>query len=96
MTAPQIPNLLDGLRASRPARGNVHGSFKSPRARHDPSRPSTDSVIQQTDDDAAGSRLSAVEVGYLEDDFAKAFASPQMQMGLRRMPVMNRGGSRCR
>ena len=55
---------------------------------------SADSVVQQTDDDASGSRLSAVEVGYLEDDFAKAFASPQQQQcAPRRQPVINRGVS---
>lgn len=99
MTAPQIPNLLDGLRASRIARGNSSrsharenlSSFRSPQARREPSAPSADAIVQQTDDDAAGSRLSAVEAGYLQDDFARVFAPPGMQVGVRRMPVINRG-----
>lgn len=47
-----------------------------------------DKVIQQTDQDASVSRLSAVEVGYLDDSFATNFAPSQSQ---RRFPIINRG-----
>lgn len=47
-----------------------------------------DKVIQQTDQDASVSRLSAVEVGYLDDSFAAFFAPSQSQ---RRFPIINRG-----
>ncbi|KAK3688400.1 S-adenosyl-L-methionine-dependent methyltransferase [Podospora appendiculata] len=47
-----------------------------------------DVTIQGTDTDAAVSRLSAVEVGYLEDPFARLFV--QGPAG-RRLPIINRG-----
>lgn len=47
-----------------------------------------DTIIQQTDQDASVSRLSAVEVGYLDDPFAKYFVSGE---GQRKFPIINRG-----
>lgn len=49
--------------------------------------------MQQTDDDAAGSRLSAVQAGYLEDDFALAMWEGNANTTAlpRRMPIINRG-----
>ncbi|KAK3323615.1 S-adenosyl-L-methionine-dependent methyltransferase [Cercophora scortea] len=47
-----------------------------------------DATIQGTDTDAAVSRLSAVEVGYLDDPFARLFV--QGPAG-RRLPIINRG-----
>ncbi|KAI9663318.1 MAG: carboxy methyl transferase for protein phosphatase 2A [Alyxoria varia] len=85
MSAPQIPNLLDSLRASRSSRGRggpttrdrpssfQRPSFQPPSTTTTTSKPTGDAIIQRTDDDAAGSRLSAVQAGYLEDDFAWAF-----------------------
>jgi len=52
---------------------------------------SKDKIIQQTDDDASGSRLSAVEAGYLDDSFARAFAGAESSEVPRRMPIINRG-----
>ncbi|KAI9725400.1 MAG: hypothetical protein M1828_003250 [Chrysothrix sp. TS-e1954] len=78
--APQIPNLLSKLR-SRPA-----SSSRNARAPH---TTSNDDAIQQTDDDASGSRLSAVAVGYLDDPFAEAFSSNPG--AVRRQPIINRG-----
>ena len=49
---------------------------------------SKDRAVQQTDHDASQSRLSAVETGYLHDDFAKAFCQ---QKGTRKLPLINRG-----
>lgn len=47
-----------------------------------------DRVVQQTDQDASQSRLSAVETGYLQDPFASVFASGG---GQRKLPLINRG-----
>ncbi|KAL9608649.1 MAG: hypothetical protein Q9167_006533 [Letrouitia subvulpina] len=47
-----------------------------------------DKIIQQTDQDATVSRLSAVEAGYFDDPFAKLFVTSEAQ---RRFPIINRG-----
>jgi hypothetical protein len=52
------------------------------------SKDSKDRVVQQTDQDASQSRVSAVETGYLRDDFAQAFCA---QKGARKFPLINRG-----
>ncbi|KAK6438207.1 carboxy methyl transferase for protein phosphatase 2A, partial [Oleoguttula sp. CCFEE 5521] len=49
-----------------------------------------DRLIQQTDNDASASRLSAIELGYLNDDYAKEFAQPGVPV-TRRYPIINRG-----
>ena len=53
-----------------------------------PSSLPKDEVIQKTDNDAATSRLSAVETGYLDDPFARLLTPGQHA---RRLPLMNRG-----
>lgn len=86
MAAPQIPNL------------NMHRSSRGGRAPH-PGRPigaveeqaANDKIVQGTDNDASVSRLSAVEVGYLEDPFAKAFVPSETDRWIRRFPIINRG-----
>lgn len=47
-----------------------------------------DSAVRGTDQDAAGSRVSCVELGYLDDPYAKLFAT---QATTRRLPLLNRG-----
>lgn len=48
-----------------------------------------DQVVRNTDNDAATSRLSAVDAGYLEDPFARLLTPGD---GVhRRLPLMNRG-----
>lgn len=83
MAAPHIPNLLDTLRSAKASR--------SRRAAEQPTQTAItkDKIVQQTDDDAAGSRLSAVEAGYLDDPFARPFSN--LQGSVRRMPIINRG-----
>ncbi|KAK4545159.1 hypothetical protein LTR36_003710 [Oleoguttula mirabilis] len=49
-----------------------------------------DKVIQQTDNDASSSRLSAVALGYLDDPYAPVFAAQGEQV-VRRYPIINRG-----
>lgn len=44
--------------------------------------------MRNTDQDAAGSRVSCVELGYLDDPYAKLFAT---QPATRRLPLLNRG-----
>lgn len=48
-----------------------------------------DRVVQNTDNDASVSRLSAVELGYLEDPFTTTLTTPRP--GTRRFPIINRG-----
>lgn len=90
MAAPQIPNLntLRNARGSGRGRGRGQGlSGLSP----EEDRGTNDRIVQQTDQDASVSRLSAVEVGYLDDPFAKYFVSGE---GQRRFPIINRGVKR--
>lgn len=85
MAAPQIPNL-NTLRA-------VHGGRPSRRGRSaatEEERAVSDKIIQGTDQDASVSRLSAVEVGYLSDPFARLFV-PSENGRVRRYPIINRG-----
>lgn len=56
----------------------------------EPDTSSKDRIIQQTDYDASSSRLSALELGYLTDPYAKAFLKPGEQIP-RRYPIINRG-----
>lgn len=86
MQAPSIPNLLSlrggrgGLRGRGRGRGGLAQSGPTSQAQHD-------ATIQGTDTDAAVSRLSAVEVGYLDDPFARYF----VHQPSRRLPIINRG-----
>ncbi len=92
MAAPQIPNLnslrnplgagLGRGRGRGPGRGG-HSEVSS-----EEEKAANDRIVQQTDQDASVSRLSAVEVGYLDDPFAKYFVSAEVQ---RRYPIINRG-----
>lgn len=92
MSAPSIPNLLS-LRGGAHGRGRGLGG----RGRGGPGRsgapgsrpgPTHDATIQGTDTDAAVSRLSAVELGYLSDPFARLFVQGP---ATRRLPIINRG-----
>lgn len=86
MSAPGIPNLLSlrggpRLRGSR-GRGRGRGSG------HPDAQQRNDIDIQSTDTDAAVSRLSAVSMDYLDDQFASYFVNGP---GTRRLPIINRG-----
>lgn len=91
MANPHIPNI-NTLRTSRlngPGRGRGRGlAGSSSGASTDHDKAVKDKVVQQTDQDASVSRLSAVEVGYFDDSFTAIFASSQSQ---RRFPIINRG-----
>lgn len=50
-----------------------------------------DQIVQRTDLDASLSRVSAVELGYLDDPFAGLFLEGTEKTE-RRFPIINRGG----
>ncbi|KIW05598.1 uncharacterized protein PV09_03470 [Verruconis gallopava] len=84
--APQIPNLLS-LRGTRGGRGRgreAHLGSSSVGAQ----TTSKDKIVQQTDQDASLSRMSAVALGYLDDPFAKYFVQGEVP---KRYPIINRG-----
>lgn len=98
-TAQSIPNLLS-LRGRIGGGGINQGRYRGVIRRggrgHGPGgAPSSasathDATIQGTDTDAAVSRMSAVQIGYLDDPYAELFA--QFGPGAaRRLPIINRG-----
>ncbi|KJZ79876.1 hypothetical protein HIM_00590 [Hirsutella minnesotensis 3608] len=85
MAAPSIPNLLSLRGSGARGRARGHGGRSGGDAA---GGPSADAVVQNTDTDAAVSRLSAVQLGYLDDPFAEFFVSGTP---VRRLPIINRG-----
>jgi O-methyltransferase involved in polyketide biosynthesis len=90
MSAPHIPNLNTLRRGGLRSRGRGRGGSTVAVGENEslPSSLIKDEVIQKTDNDAATSRLSAVETGYLDDPFARLLTPGQHA---RRLPLMNRG-----
>ena len=95
MAAPQIPNL--NTFRSNGSRGRGRGSVGLRGINDSEAIPSfkeqadaKDRIVQQTDHDASISRLSAVNLGYLDDAFAGLLAQGEVQ---RRFPIINRGRS---
>jgi [phosphatase 2A protein]-leucine-carboxy methyltransferase len=91
MPAPSIPNLLTfrGARGGFGARGRTRGRSGASSTQASPSH---DATIQGTDTDAAVSRMSAVDLGYLDDQYARFFVqSPAVGDVVRRLPIINRG-----
>jgi len=86
MSASEIPNLLSSLRSARGGRGRGRG-----RGGHASSSATHDSTIQGTDTDASVSRLSAVDLGYLDDPYAQYFVQSSDGPAARRLPIINRG-----
>jgi len=90
-----IPNLLSGLRSNPRGRGRGRGQSSSfppadpSFANQVPKLPRSEQAIRATDTDAAVSRLSAVQAGYLEDPFAEHFVDATSNA--RRLPIINRG-----
>jgi [phosphatase 2A protein]-leucine-carboxy methyltransferase len=89
MSAPQIPKLKSLRRGGLRSRGNVHGSTGGHAASPGGRLIKQDAIVQNTDNDAATSRLSAVDAGYLDDPFAKELSAPESFQ--KRLPLMNRG-----
>ncbi|KAI1109197.1 leucine carboxyl methyltransferase [Nemania sp. NC0429] len=91
MSAPSIPNLLTlrGSPSGSGGRGRTRGRGGT---RSSAAAPSHDAVIQGTDTDAAVSRMSAVDLGYLADPYAGFFVpAPAVGAAVRRLPIINRG-----
>ncbi|KAH7189473.1 leucine carboxyl methyltransferase 1 [Fusarium flagelliforme] len=86
MSGSEIPNLLNSLRSVRGGRGRGRG-----RGGHASSSATHDSTIQGTDTDASVSRLSAVDLGYLDDPYAQYFVQSSDGPAARRLPIINRG-----
>ena len=84
--APEIPNLLS-LRGTRGGRGRGQGGRFGAEGSSSSSA-SKDRIVQQTDQDASLSRMSAVTLGYLSDAFAQHFAQGETP---KRYPIINRG-----
>ncbi|ORY13251.1 S-adenosyl-L-methionine-dependent methyltransferase [Clohesyomyces aquaticus] len=89
MASSEIPNLRTLLGHGRggPSRGRGRGSGHGG-ASHGGGEALNDQAVQKTDDDAASFRLSSVELGYLDDPYAKYLAA---QSRPRRPPLINRG-----
>ncbi|PON29502.1 leucine carboxyl methyltransferase 1 [Trichoderma gamsii] len=94
MSAPSIPNLLS-LRGRGGGRGRSRGRGQGPGGGSGSGPESRgkahDATIQGTDTDAAVSRLSAVDMGYLSDPYARYFVSNLGGPPARRFPIINRG-----
>lgn len=91
MSAPSIPNLLTlrGSPSGSGGRGRARGRRGAPSSS---ATPSHEAVIQGTDTDAAVSRMSAVDLGYLDDPYARFFIhAPAVGAAVRRLPIINRG-----
>ncbi|MCJ1388857.1 carboxy methyl transferase for protein phosphatase 2A [Xylographa bjoerkii] len=93
MAAAHIPNLLTSRNARPLVRGRGRGDrglFNNEEVEEDPeaAKGRNDKIVQGTDNDANVSRVSAVEVGYLHDPYARLFATVGSQ---RRFPIINRG-----
>jgi [phosphatase 2A protein]-leucine-carboxy methyltransferase len=85
MAAPSIPNL-NSLAGPRRRRGRA--APVDPDAHVQDGQQSRDIIIRQTDGDASNSRLSAVSLGYLDDEYARYFLPATTP---RRYPLINRG-----
>ncbi|EFX04162.1 saga-like transcriptional regulatory complex subunit [Grosmannia clavigera kw1407] len=106
MSAPAIPNLLSRLGGGPPrsgrggrhagSRGGLHGrNHRHGHGGHGghggpASGMDHDTVIQSTDSDAALSRMSAVDLGLLDDRFARFFVIGG-GLAAPRLPIINRG-----
>ncbi|KAI5291405.1 carboxy methyl transferase for protein phosphatase 2A [Ascosphaera aggregata] len=93
MAAPSIPNLntlRQGKSLGRGGRGRDRGRGREGfLSRRGAATVSKDQVVQQTDNDASISRLSAVELGYFDDPFSRALCPNAVN--IRRQPIINRG-----
>lgn len=87
-----IPNL-NTLRTSRGGLRSRRGGRGAPddgHGRESDLEAGRDKIIQQTDHDASSSRMSAIQLGYLEDEVAKHLW-PAGQEVPKRYPIINRG-----
>ncbi|QDS71888.1 hypothetical protein FKW77_010186 [Venturia effusa] len=85
--AGRIPNLLS-LRGTGGARRRGGPTSLGHGRTQEDAETRKDRIVQQTDNDALASRMSAVSLGYLDDPFAQAFLQGAIP---RRYPIINRG-----
>ena len=93
MSAAEIPDLRSLLHGSRPPRRGAVRAGRRPGARGQvvvDDSGGSDKIVQQTDNDASRSRVSAVDAGYLDDPFAHAFLDSGGRHD-QRFPIINRG-----
>jgi [phosphatase 2A protein]-leucine-carboxy methyltransferase len=104
MSAPQIPNLNTLRRGGGGLRGRLRGrgrggssggagddSTSQEENNNAKNAARKDQIVQNTDNDASVSRLSAVDLGYLNDPFARSLTPSGGGPGSRRFPIINRG-----
>ncbi|KIX99600.1 uncharacterized protein Z520_04233 [Fonsecaea multimorphosa CBS 102226] len=94
MSAPAIPNLNSLRRGGQRGRGRSradHGGHAAVAQGSSRNQHHHDEIVQSTDNDAATSRQSAVDAGYLEDPFSALLHTGGPVS--RRLPLMNRGRS---
>lgn len=91
MSTPVIPNLNNfrrgGNRRGGRGRDITVGGAESSSGNNEAEK---EKIIQSTDLDAATSRLSAVEAGYLDDPFARLLTHTSNNVA-RKLPLINRG-----
>lgn len=90
----EIPNLrtLLGARRGGGLRGRGRGRGGLGESSEGDDRELRENAVKCTDQDAAGSRVSCVELGYLHDPYAKLLATQPLT---RRLPLLNRGTKIC-
>ncbi|KAG9186179.1 [phosphatase 2A protein]-leucine-carboxy methyltransferase [Alternaria panax] len=85
----EIPNLRTLLGPGRGGPSRARGRGRGgPGGSSQERAQAADDAVKATDQDAAGSRVSCVELGYLHDPYAKLFAT---QHTARKLPLLNRG-----
>jgi [phosphatase 2A protein]-leucine-carboxy methyltransferase len=85
----EIPNLRTLLGQGRGGTSRGRGRGRGALGTSSEERAQVlDNAVKGTDQDAAGSRVSCVELGYLDDPYAKLFATQQTA---RKLPLLNRG-----
>jgi hypothetical protein len=89
---PNLKTLLGNRRGGSALRGRGRGRGGTGGTGEE-NEQARDNAVKGTDQDAAGSRVSCVELGYLHDPYARLFAT---QPATRRLPLLNRGAHAAR
>lgn len=89
-TIPNLNTLRSGRGGPRRRGGGRGGLSSDGELDERESEAARDRVVQQTDNDASSSRMSAIELGYLDDEFSQQLW-PQGQNVPKRYPIINRG-----
>lgn len=90
---PNLNTLRTGRRGPRRRRGagpDPENDGGNPNLDEQNAEAGKDRIVQRTDQDATSSRMSAVALGYLHDEFATAFFTAGQEVP-KRYPIINRG-----